>query len=319
MVRGRGRGNTTRASKTLIKGRGGTSRVNMPTVPIPITNSHQGGINSSAGPDQNNPFQTLAHGSTPSINFETPPVISNQSNALGESASTQRNVIREATTSSQNNTISEGESNNNSGQQTLVFLSHSGLEPSNICCTRICESFKSELDPNGINWKSVSQEIKDFYLGEFKKQFYWDPSIDNQVKILWRKKAAIRYSDFISCIKKEAIRPKYVPEETWESWMRFWKDPKVIEKSKINSKKRCGGQNVVVKGTHMGGSITIGEHRKRLAIEKGRDPTPSELHWHVHTHGHDGKSFVGERARNVHLNCFSESYNVVSTKTFCPA
>ncbi|XP_049371478.1 uncharacterized protein LOC125836340 [Solanum verrucosum] len=265
MTQGRGRGNTTRASKTLIRGRGSTSRVNMPTVPIPITNSHQGGINSSAGSDQNNQFQTLAptssppvqtsaHGSTPSVNFETPPIISNQSNAIGESASTQTNVIREATTSSQNNTISEGESHTNSGQQTLVFISHSG----------ICESFKSELDPNGINWKRVSQEIKDFYLGVFKKQFYWDPSIDSEVKILWRKKAARRYSDFISCIKKEAIRPKYVSEETWESWMRFWKDPKVIEKSKINSKNRCGGQNVVAKGTHTGGSITIGEHRKRL-------------------------------------------------------
>ncbi|KAG5631782.1 hypothetical protein H5410_003499 [Solanum commersonii] len=213
MTRGRGRGNTTRASKTLIRGRGSTSRINMPTVSIPITNSQQGGINSSTGPDQNNQFQTLAptssphvqtlaHGSTPSRN------------AIGEGAFTKRNVIGEATTSSQNSTIGEGESNNNSGQQTLVFLSHSDLEPSNICSTRICEPFKSELDPNGINWKSVSQEIKDFYLGEFKKQFYWDPSIDCEVKILWRKKAARRYSDFISCIKKEAVLQKYVPKET---------------------------------------------------------------------------------------------------------
>lgn len=170
-------------------------------------------------------------------------------------------MIGEATTSSQNSTIGEGESNNNSGQQTLVFLSHSDLKPSNICSTRICEPFKSELDPNGINWKSVSQEIKDFYLGEFKKQFYWDPSIDCEVKILWRKKAARRYSDFISSIKKEAVLQKYVSKETWESWMRFWKDPKVIEKSKINSRNRCGSQNVVAKGTHTGGSITIGEHR----------------------------------------------------------
>ncbi|XP_009784974.1 uncharacterized protein [Nicotiana sylvestris] len=37
-----------------------------------------------------------------------------------------------------------------------------------------------------------------------------------------------------------------------------------------------------------------------MAIEKGRDPTPSELHLHVHTHGHDEKSFVSERSRLVH-------------------
>ncbi|KAH0716876.1 hypothetical protein KY290_015805 [Solanum tuberosum] len=54
--------------------------------------------------------------------------------------------------------------------------------------------------------------------------------------------------------------------------------------------------------THTGGSISIGEHHKKLAIEKGRDLTPSELHLHVHTHGHDGKSFVGERSRIVHEN-----------------
>ncbi|KAH0652666.1 hypothetical protein KY289_030344 [Solanum tuberosum] len=145
-----------------------------------------------------------------------------ESNRIGECASTQRNVIGETPTSSQNNTIGEGEGNNNSRQWTFVFLPHSGLEPSNICSTRICESFKSELDPNGINWTSISQEIKDFYLGEFEKEFYWDPSIDSEVKILWHKKAGRR--------------------------------------------NRCGGQNAVAKATHTGGSITIGEHRKRLCL-----------------------------------------------------
>lgn len=44
----------------------------------------------------------------------------------GEGASTQKKVIGEVTTSRQNNTIGQGESNNNYEQQTLVFLSHSG-------------------------------------------------------------------------------------------------------------------------------------------------------------------------------------------------
>ncbi|XP_075097676.1 uncharacterized protein LOC107775963 [Nicotiana tabacum] len=82
--------------------------------------------------------------------------------------------------------------------------------------------------------------------------------------------------------------------------MEQWKDPKCVKKLEINTKNRCGGGTVVAIGTHTGGSITIGEHRKRLAIEKGRDPTPSELHLHVHTHGHDEKSFVSERSRLVH-------------------
>ncbi|KAH0667906.1 hypothetical protein KY285_029112 [Solanum tuberosum] len=174
------------------------------------------------------------------------------------------------------------------------------VEPSSTCSNRICESFKSELDPKGTNWKSVPQETKDFYLRESEKEFYWDPSIDSQVKIQWRRKATRRYNDFISGLKKEGKRPKYISEEIWESWMSIWKKPEVIEKSKINSRNRCGGQNAVAKGTHTGGSIKIGEDRKRLAIKNGRDPTPSKIHLHVHTHGHDGKSYVGERARIVH-------------------
>nr|XP_016504830.1 PREDICTED: uncharacterized protein LOC107822776 [Nicotiana tabacum] len=43
-------------------------------------------------------------------------------------------------------------------------------------------------------------------------------------------------------------------------------------------------------------SVTV----KVLAIKTGRDPIPSELHFHVHTHGNDGKSFVAEKSRTVH-------------------
>ncbi|KAK6796596.1 hypothetical protein RDI58_004297 [Solanum bulbocastanum] len=40
--------------------------------------------------------------------------------------------------------------------------------------------------------------------------------------------------------------------------------------------------------------------RKRLAVEKGRDPTPSEKHLHVHTQGRAEKSFVGEQSQIRH-------------------
>ncbi|XP_059282139.1 uncharacterized protein LOC132035970 [Lycium ferocissimum] len=46
--------------------------------------------------------------------------------------------------------------------------------------------------------------------------------------------------------------------------MKFWEDPKVVEKSKIASKNCRGGESAVATGTHTGNSVTIGEHRKRL-------------------------------------------------------
>ncbi|XP_049413304.1 L-ascorbate oxidase homolog [Solanum stenotomum] len=95
---------------------------------------------------------------------------------------------------------------------TIVYPQQGGtptniemLEPSQICSSFISKSFKSDVDPNGINWKSVSTDVRNGYFGEFK------------------------------------------------------------------------------------------------AIEKSRDPTPIELHLHVHTLGHDGKSFVGKRSRSVHV------------------
>ncbi|XP_060212771.1 uncharacterized protein LOC132640267 isoform X2 [Lycium barbarum] len=304
MARGRGRGSIGRVIKTSTRGRGSAGRGNMPSVPVPTISSQQGGTNSSGGQDQvqtcpttTPPIQTSGHGSTPSIS-ESSPIIPNESNVIGEGASTQRNAIAEGS-SAQSDAVGEGESNSNV-QRTLIFLSPSGLEPSRLCSETITEIFKNEIEPNGVNWKSVSQETKDFYLGEFEKAFYWDSSIDSEVRKQWRRKAARRYCDFVSSIKGEGIRPVYVPKETWESWKKYWADPKVIEKSKIASKNRRGGEDAAASGTHTGGSISIGEHHKRLAIKKGRDPTPSEVHLHVHTHGHDGKSFVGERARIVH-------------------
>ncbi|KAM3269421.1 hypothetical protein P3S67_030303 [Capsicum chacoense] len=80
---------------------------------------------------------------------------------------------------------------------------------------------------------------------------------------------------------------------------KHWQNPKCAKKSKINAQNRRGGKEVIA-GTHTGGSISIGEYRKRLAAKMGRDPTPSELHLHVYTHGHDGKSFVDERSRIIH-------------------
>ncbi|KAM3202453.1 hypothetical protein P3L10_030077 [Capsicum annuum] len=56
------------------------------------------------------------------------------------------------------------------------------LKPSSKCSISITLSFKSEVDSNGINWKGVSEDVIDGYFGEFKKDFYWDASISEDVE-----------------------------------------------------------------------------------------------------------------------------------------
>ncbi|XP_060182699.1 uncharacterized protein LOC132612617 [Lycium barbarum] len=272
----------------------------MPTIPIPTTVSpQQGGTSSIGGPDPINHVQTLGtppvqasdHGSNPAIP-ELSPITPDLSSPIDKGTSNQRN------------TISEEESSSRRRQRTLtlVTLTPAGLEPSKECSNTISASFKNQLDPNGINWKGVSEDTRDFYFGEFKKTYHWDSSIpESVIRKHWNTKAATKYRNFISKIKQKRIKPDYVFDNVWERWLKLWADPKCVEKSEINAKNRCGGKEVVV-GTHTSGSICIGEHRKRLVLTfaKGRDPTPGEVHLHVHTHDHDGESFVYERARAVH-------------------
>ncbi|KAM3205190.1 hypothetical protein P3L10_028600 [Capsicum annuum] len=108
-----------------------------------------------------------------------------------------------------------GESNSSrSHARTLVTITSARLQPSKACSNRIHESFKSELDHNGVNWKGVSCDIKDNYFGEFKKHFYWDSSItDAAVKKHWQRKAATEYRNFIAKIKEKRIRQDFIHED----------------------------------------------------------------------------------------------------------
>ncbi|KAM3217246.1 hypothetical protein P3L10_026689 [Capsicum annuum] len=177
----------------------------------------------------------------------------------------QSNTAAEAT-SSQRNVSASGDSSCNNGQ-TLIFLTSSGLEPSSKCSSSITLSFKSEVDPNKINWKGVSQDVKDGYFGEFKN-FYWDASVSEVlVKQQWMKKATLCYNNFITNIKKHraTVQPEFINNHVCEKWMELWQSDDCIKKSKINSKNHCGGHEVAA-GTHTSGSITAGEHRKKLLL-----------------------------------------------------
>jgi len=83
------------------------------------------------------------------------------------------------------------------------------------------------------------------------------------VKRQWEIKASLRYSDFISRIKKNGTNPGYVTDIVWENWMRLWQAPENVAKSETNKKNRRGGREAAI-GTHTSGSISIGEHRKKL-------------------------------------------------------
>jgi len=103
-----------------------------------------------------------------------------------------------------------------------------------------------------------------YFQNLFQKKLYWDVSIsESEVKRHWLVKAAIKYRNFISKIKGGGVRPGVVPEHVWERWTQLWGSNESKKKSETNAKNRRGGREVAA-GTHTCGSISIGEHSKKL-------------------------------------------------------
>ncbi|XP_016566813.2 uncharacterized protein LOC107864928 [Capsicum annuum] len=156
--RGTGQGSIGSAGKSVARTNMPVHTANMLTIPTPtVAPQTVGGVGAP----------TSNHGSTS-------PTTPNQTNPTTVGTYSQTNQVGEDI--SRSNTNRESNSNR-SHVRTLVTITSVGLQPSKACSNRIHESFKSELDHNGVNWKGVSCDIKDGYFGEFKKQFYWDSSI----------------------------------------------------------------------------------------------------------------------------------------------
>ncbi|WCJ18490.1 DNA-binding bromodomain-containing protein [Euphorbia peplus] len=186
------------------------------------------------------------------------------------------------------------------GGCTELTLSGDVILPSEKSSRTIRKIFEKKLDVEGAKWKMVSQETKEFYFQEFKKNFFWDQAIDPLVKHAWHKKAALRYSDLLSETRRKGVRPAFIPEGVWKRWLELWSDPSYVRISQQNKLNRRKGEDGPAGPVHTGGSVPHLEHRKRLAEQLGRDPTPHELFVYTHTRKHDGQSFVDQRAKEVH-------------------
>ncbi|XP_065870446.1 uncharacterized protein [Euphorbia lathyris] len=186
------------------------------------------------------------------------------------------------------------------GGRIELTLSGDVILPSDKSSRAIRKIFEKKLDVEGAKWKMVSQETKEFYFQEFKKCFFWDQAIDPMVKHAWHKKAAMRYSDLLSETKSKGVRPAFIPHDVWKRWLELWSDPAYVRMSQQNKLNRRKGEDGPAGACHTGGSVPHLEHRKRLAEQLGRDPTPHELFVYTHTRKHDGQSFVDQRAKEVH-------------------
>ncbi|GJY28030.1 PDR ABC-type transporter family protein [Tanacetum coccineum] len=91
--------------------------------------------------------------------------------------------------------------NNPSNGRKQVKVVNGLLDKSSECSREITKMFKERIDDVGYTWTNVSQPTKNFYFGEFKKHFVWDPEPETIVRKAWDAKAYGRYADFFREIR----------------------------------------------------------------------------------------------------------------------
>lgn len=86
----------------------------------------------------------------------------------------------------------------------------------------------------------------------FPKKFYGDVSVsESEVKKQWLVKAAAKYRNFISTLKKGGVRQGFIPEHVWERWTQLLKSDESIKKSETNEKIDVEAVKLLLGLTHV--------------------------------------------------------------------
>ncbi|KAK9118249.1 hypothetical protein Scep_016342 [Stephania cephalantha] len=118
----------------------------------------------------------------------------------------------------------------------------------------------------------------------------------------WCRKAAIPYTSNIYLIAKKRISPIYLTEEVFEHYKRMRATNEAFKKKSeqmsTNRKSKVGGSGTGI-SLHSAGSISARQHGDTLEKKLQRRPTRKEMFRHLHTHGHDGQTFVDQRSAKI--------------------
>ncbi|KAK9166385.1 hypothetical protein Scep_001576 [Stephania cephalantha] len=132
--------------------------------------------------------------------------------------------------------------------------------------------------------------------------FTWDLQMSFAIYDAWCRKVAIRYTGNIYLIEKKRISPIYLTDEVFEHYKRkratdeaFKKKP---EQMSTNRKSEVEGSGTGI-SLHSAGSISARQHGDTLEKKLKRRPTRKEMFRHLHTHGHDGQTFVDQRSAKI--------------------
>ncbi|KAI3790956.1 hypothetical protein L2E82_04417 [Cichorium intybus] len=180
------------------------------------------------------------------------------------------------------------------------------LMPADKCATIISDSFCERVDPEGYCWAAVSDNIKEFYWDEFKKNCFWEEQDNKKVRTAWKTKASVAYSQYVFNMRnpkrnKNKKKPTHVSENVWASWWLKWNSDdfkKISDQNKVN--RRNGVPDAPARPTHTSGSASHLKIASKLKRSLGYEPAHSEFFLYTHTTNHDGENFINDKDREIH-------------------
>ncbi|KAK9111440.1 hypothetical protein Scep_018959 [Stephania cephalantha] len=189
------------------------------------------------------------------------------------------------------------------GENHLIHLiaEHGLLHPSSVAAGNMSLVFKSGYLKEGWKWEYVPQSQRDIYWLRRKVFFTWDLQMSFAIYDAWCRKAVIRYTSNIYLIAEKRITHIYSTEEVFEHYKGKRATDETFKKKSeqmsTNRKSEVGGSGTGI-SLHSAGSISARQHGDTLE-KKQRRPTRKEIFRDLHTHGHDGQTFIDQRSANI--------------------
>ncbi|KAK9148087.1 hypothetical protein Scep_006844 [Stephania cephalantha] len=150
----------------------------------------------------------------------------------------------------------------------------------------------------------VLNHYQHFLFRNIEVFFTWDLPMSFAIYDAWCRRASIRYTGNIYLIAKKRIALIYLTEEVFEHYKRMRATDEAFKKKSEqmsnNRKSEVGGRGTGI-SLHSAGSISARQHGDTLEKKLQRRPTWKEMFRHLHTHGHDGQSFVDQRSAKIDI------------------
>ncbi|RYQ91502.1 hypothetical protein Ahy_B09g097408 [Arachis hypogaea] len=144
------------------------------------------------------------------------------------------------------------------------------------------------------------EQMRDLWFTEFKKNCMWEPQHNARIRQIFEIKGSARLRSLMNQERSNYSKdpnhvPKYIPEPLWRELLHYFAtDSKFKNWSAANTVNRASNAG---SSMHTGGSISMGEHARRMEKATGVKPSLEEVYTKCHTK--KDKSWIDERSKKV--------------------